>query len=95
MELAPAKGGMYAFFKLDGYDDSLALAKRLVAEAGIGLAPGNAFAPEAQGWLRWCLRARICPGCGRASTGWPAGWPGWPAERARTGFAHAVRLAPR
>lgn len=58
VELTPAKGGMYAFFKLSGYDDSLALAKRLVAEAGIGLAPGNAFAPEAQGWLRWCFASK-------------------------------------
>lgn len=58
VELSPAKGGMYAFFKLSGYDDSLALAKRLVAEAGLGLAPGNAFAPEAQGWLRWCFASK-------------------------------------
>src|SRR5205085_8027675 len=55
VELSAANGGMYAFFKLGGFNDSLALAKRLVAEAGIGLAPGNAFAPEAQGWLRWCF----------------------------------------
>jgi len=53
-----AKGGMYAFFKLDGFDDSLAVAKRLVAEAGLGLAPGSAFAPEAQGWLRWCFASK-------------------------------------
>jgi aspartate/methionine/tyrosine aminotransferase len=58
VELAPAKGGMYAFFKLGGWDDSLELAKRLVREAGIGLAPGNAFAPEAQGWLRWCFASK-------------------------------------
>jgi aspartate/methionine/tyrosine aminotransferase len=58
VELQPAKGGMYAFFKLDGFDDSLATAKRLVAEAGLGLAPGNAFAPEAQGWLRWCFASK-------------------------------------
>ncbi|MBK6009332.1 pyridoxal phosphate-dependent aminotransferase [Ramlibacter ginsenosidimutans] len=58
VELTPAKGGMYAFFKLDGFGDSLALAKRLVAEAGLGLAPGNAFAPEAQGWLRWCFASK-------------------------------------
>jgi aspartate/methionine/tyrosine aminotransferase len=58
VELATAKGGMYAFFKLDGFWDSLALAKRLVAEAGLGLAPGNAFAPEAQGWLRWCFASK-------------------------------------
>jgi aspartate/methionine/tyrosine aminotransferase len=64
-----AKGGMYAFFKLDGFDDSLAVAKRLVAEAGLGLAPGSAFAPEAQGWLRWCFAskdvARLGQGAGR------------------------------
>jgi aspartate/methionine/tyrosine aminotransferase len=58
VELSPAKGGMYAFFKLGGFDDSLVLAKRLVAEAGIGLAPGNAFGPEAQGWLRWCFASK-------------------------------------
>jgi aspartate/methionine/tyrosine aminotransferase len=75
VELAPAKGGMYAFFKLDGFGDSLALAKRLVAEAGLGLAPGNAFAPEAQGWLRWCFAskdvARLGQGVERLS-GWLA-----------------------
>ena len=58
VEVEAAKGGMYAFFKLDGFDDSLDVAKRLVAEAGLGLAPGNAFAPEAQGWLRWCFASK-------------------------------------
>jgi aspartate/methionine/tyrosine aminotransferase len=58
VELQAAKGGMYAFFKLDGFADSLELAKQLVAEAGLGLAPGNAFAPEAQGWLRWCFASK-------------------------------------
>ena len=51
-------GGMYAFFRLEGFDDSLAVAKRLVAEAGLGLAPGDAFAPEARGWLRWCFASK-------------------------------------
>lgn len=58
VEVASAKGGMYAFFRMAGFDDSLTVAKRLVAEAGIGLAPGNAFAPEAQGWLRWCFASK-------------------------------------
>jgi aspartate/methionine/tyrosine aminotransferase len=58
VEVEAARGGMYAFFKLDGFSDSLELAKRLVAEAGLGLAPGNAFAPEAQGWLRWCFASK-------------------------------------
>lgn len=58
VQVQRAKGGMYAFFKLGGFDDSLAVAKRLVAEAGLGLAPGNAFAPEGQGWLRWCFASK-------------------------------------
>jgi aspartate/methionine/tyrosine aminotransferase len=45
---------MYVFFKLANFDDSLSIAKRLVAEAGLGLAPGAAFGQSGQGWLRWC-----------------------------------------
>lgn len=58
VEVAAARGGMYAFFRLAGHGDSLATAKRLVTEAGLGLAPGNAFGNEAQGWLRWCFASR-------------------------------------
>jgi len=58
VELARPAAGMYAFFRLAGHDDSLATAKRLVREAGLGLAPGEAFAPEAQGWLRWCFASK-------------------------------------
>ena len=65
VQVAPAKGGMYAFFRLEDqtrFADSLATAKRLVAEAGLGLAPGNAFmvnpGPQAQGWLRWCFASK-------------------------------------
>jgi aspartate/methionine/tyrosine aminotransferase len=58
VQVAPAKGGMYAFFKIDGHPDSVLTAKRLVAEAGLGLAPGEAFAPEAAGWLRWCFASK-------------------------------------
>ncbi len=65
------RGGMYAFFKLEGHADSLATAKRLVLEAGLGLAPGDAFAPEAQGWLRWCFASndvqRLAQGVQRLS----------------------------
>jgi aspartate/methionine/tyrosine aminotransferase len=58
VQVAPASGGMYAFFRIAGYDDSLTTAKRLVVEAGLGLAPGDAFAPEARGWLRWCFASK-------------------------------------
>lgn len=49
-----AGGAMYVFFRVAGWDDTLTLAKRLVEEAGLGLAPGGAFGPEGDGWLRWC-----------------------------------------
>ena len=56
--VASPPGGMYAFFRIEGQGDSLALAKRLVAEHGLGLAPGAAFGPEGEGWLRWCFASR-------------------------------------
>jgi aspartate/methionine/tyrosine aminotransferase len=51
-------GGLYAFFRAPGSADSLAFAKQLVASAGLGLAPGAAFGPEGEGWLRWCFASR-------------------------------------
>jgi aspartate/methionine/tyrosine aminotransferase len=58
VQVATPEGGMYAFFRIEGHDDSLGLAKRLVTEAGLGLAPGAAFGDEAEGWLRWCFASR-------------------------------------
>lgn len=58
VQVGRAPGGMYAFVRLAGQNDSLRLAKRLVQEAGLGLAPGVAFAPQAEGWLRWCFASR-------------------------------------
>ncbi len=54
VEVPDAGGAMYVLFRLAGHGDSLALAKRLVREVGLGLAPGSAFGPEGDGWLRWC-----------------------------------------
>ncbi|HEX4985070.1 MAG TPA: pyridoxal phosphate-dependent aminotransferase [Burkholderiales bacterium] len=48
-------GAMYTFFKVDGMRDSLAFCKRLVSEAHLGLAPGIAFGPEGEGFIRWCF----------------------------------------
>ena len=44
--------------RLDGFDDSLDVARRLVTEAGLGLAPGAAFAPEAGGLAALVLRGQ-------------------------------------
>ena len=58
VEVAAPPGSMYVFFRLPGRsDDSLACAKRLVADFGLGLAPGVAFGPEGEGYLRWCFAA--------------------------------------
>ena len=53
--VATPPGGLYAFFRAPGGEDSLAFAKRLVEAGGLGLAPGAAFGPEGEGWLRWCF----------------------------------------
>ena len=45
----------YRRARVDGVADSLAFCKRLVAEAGLGLAPGIAFGPEGEGFVRWCF----------------------------------------
>lgn len=58
VEVAPPRGGLYAFLRVDGEADSMALAQRLVRQAGLGLAPGVAFGPEGEGWLRWCFASR-------------------------------------
>jgi aspartate/methionine/tyrosine aminotransferase len=71
VSVATPRGGMYAFFQVAGEGDSLAFAKRLVEEVGLGLAPGVAFGDEAEGWLRWCFAsrdpARLVEGVGRLS----------------------------
>ncbi len=58
VEVALPAGGMYAFFRIEGQDDSLAFAKQLVQRHGLGLAPGAAFGDEGEGWLRWCFASR-------------------------------------
>ena len=47
-------GAMYAFFRVEGLRDSLALCKRLVADHGLGLARASPSA-EGEGCVRWCF----------------------------------------
>jgi aspartate/methionine/tyrosine aminotransferase len=58
IEFSLPDGGMYLFLRLPAGMDDFQIAKRLVQEAGLGLAPGSAFALEAQGWLRWCFASK-------------------------------------
>jgi aspartate/methionine/tyrosine aminotransferase len=57
VEVALPTGTMYVFFKVDGVKDSLAFCKKLVRETGLGLAPGSAFGPAGEGFVRWCFAA--------------------------------------
>jgi aspartate/methionine/tyrosine aminotransferase len=72
---APA-GAMYLFFSLpgaasgtaSGISGSLDLCKALVRDARLGLAPGSAFGPEGEGFVRWCYAcdtARLDEGVAR------------------------------
>ena len=58
VEAPEPEGGMYAFFRLEGRGTSMELARDLVARAALGVAPGSAFGPEGEGWLRWCFAQR-------------------------------------
>ena len=55
VRIAPPEAALYAFFSVEGEPDSMALAKRLVKEAGVGVAPGISFGPESEGWMRLCF----------------------------------------
>jgi len=57
VEVALPPGTMYAFFRVRGMTDSLAFCKKLVADYGLGLAPGAAFGPHGEGYVRWCFAA--------------------------------------
>jgi aspartate/methionine/tyrosine aminotransferase len=57
VKVAVPSGTMYAFFKVEGVNDSLAFCKDLVRDTGLGLAPGSAFGPEGEGYVRWCFAA--------------------------------------
>ncbi len=55
VQLARPDAAFYAFFRVDGMTDSLETAKQVLERTGIGLAPGIAFGPEGEGWLRLCF----------------------------------------
>ena len=71
IEVAPPPGAMYAFFRVSGLADSVAFCTRLVREAHLGLAPGRAFGPQGEGFVRWCFAsdsARLDEGLARLAT---------------------------
>jgi aspartate aminotransferase len=47
-------GAFYAFFAVDGMSDSVPFCKELIDRCNVGLAPGSAFGPSGEGYLRLC-----------------------------------------
>lgn len=56
--MAKPEGAFYAFFSIDGVTDTMAAAKRIVDDAGVGLAPGSAFGPGGGRFFRACFLRR-------------------------------------
>ncbi|HEU4729514.1 MAG TPA: pyridoxal phosphate-dependent aminotransferase [Kofleriaceae bacterium] len=59
VRLARPSAAFYAFFRLDGVDDSFALAIDLLTRAKVGLAPGAAFGASGEGYMRLCFAASL------------------------------------
>ncbi len=53
----PPPASFYTFFRIDGEPDSLSLAKRLIDEAGVSMAPGCSFGSGCGDYLRMCFGA--------------------------------------
>ena len=54
VRLGVPDGAFYAFFGIKGMTDSMVTALRIVDEANVGFAPGNAFGQAGEGYLRMC-----------------------------------------
>jgi aspartate/methionine/tyrosine aminotransferase len=52
--MAAPEGAFYAFLRIEGVTDVRQAALDLVDEANVGLAPGTAFGPGGEGYLRLC-----------------------------------------
>lgn len=57
VELAHTDSAFYAFFRVVGEEDSFTLARTLIDEAGVSLAPGGAFGKGFNDYLRLCFAA--------------------------------------
>ncbi|HEY9057022.1 MAG TPA: pyridoxal phosphate-dependent aminotransferase [Aurantimonas sp.] len=59
VSMTPPDGAFYAFFAIDGVEDTKAAAFRIVDEAGVVLAPGTAFGQSGRRFLRACFHRRL------------------------------------
>ncbi len=59
VSLSPPAGAFYAFFKIDGVEDTTAAAFDIIDRANVGLAPGTAFGVGGEGYFRFCFHRRL------------------------------------
>ncbi len=59
VSLSPPAGAFYAFFKIDGVEDTTAAAFDIMDRANVGLAPGTAFGVGGEGYFRFCFHRRL------------------------------------
>jgi len=52
-------GAFYAFFAVDGMTDSLNTCKEILRQTHVGLAPGAAFGPQGEGFIRLCFASTL------------------------------------
>lgn len=55
VRLPKPQAAFYAFFTVRGMGDSVSFALDVLRQAGVGLAPGAAFGPQGEGYLRLCF----------------------------------------
>src|SRR5436853_7418847 len=55
VEVVTPEGAFYAFPRVDGVKDSLEFAKEVLRRTKVGMAPGSAFGPMGEGFLRLCF----------------------------------------
>lgn len=54
VEFIEPDGAFYCFFRVDGLTDSFAAASEILEQTKVGLAPGVAFGPQGENYLRLC-----------------------------------------
>jgi len=72
VHVAAPSGGFFAFFTVDGVTDSASYALELLRATGVALAPGAAFGPGGEHYLRLCFasaEATIAASLDRLRTG--------------------------
>jgi aspartate/methionine/tyrosine aminotransferase len=55
VRLADPEGAFYLFVAIDGFPNTDRLGLKLVDEANVGLAPGTAFGPGGEAFMRICF----------------------------------------